>query len=325
LPPRSGRHIVISVRDTGVGMDAATQARIFEPFFTTKGPAEGTGLGLAMVYGIVQQSGGEVLVLSAPGHGSTFSVYLPRVEDAPAAPSPGPAGASARGSETIMVVEDEDAVRRLTTTALRRGGYDVLEAASGPEALIAHARHPDRIALLVTDVVMPKMSGLELAARLSALQPDLKVLCVSSYSAEQVEAKGPGAWPFMGKPFVLAELLVKVREVLDSNSRLKTKTKNPPSRVRSRARSCASASRAGKLASARTLPLPRRLVRTVNGPCTRGYTATGSSHAGDRADGRRRGSSLRPTSGFALTRHAQKSAPDRGRDRSPPTLDSTTD
>ena len=103
-----------------------------------------------------------------------------------------------RGSETVLVVEDEDAVRRLTTTALRRGGYHVIEAASGPAALIAHAESPDRISLLVTDVMMPKMSGLELAARLTVLQPDLKVLCVSAYSAEQVEAKGPGAWPFMG-------------------------------------------------------------------------------------------------------------------------------
>ena len=219
LPPlRAGRYVVVSVRDTGVGMDASTQAHIFEPFFTTKGPAEGTGLGLAMVYGIVQQSGGEVLVVSAPGHGSTFSVYLPRVDDAPVAASRDAGAVPARGWETILVVEDEDAVRRLTTTALRRGGYNVIEAASGPEALATHAQYPDRIALLVTDVVMPKMSGLELAARLTALQPELKVLCVSAYSAEQVEAQGAGEWPFMAKPFVLAELLAKIRDVLDAGA-----------------------------------------------------------------------------------------------------------
>jgi two-component system cell cycle sensor histidine kinase/response regulator CckA len=215
-PLRVGAYVVIEVRDTGIGMDAATQARIFEPFFTTKGPAEGTGLGLAMVYGIVQQSGGEVFVASSPGGGSTFSVYLPRVAAAPADQTVAAGNAAAGGSETILVAEDEDAVRRLTTTALARAGYRVIQAASGPEALTAHAQSVHRVALLVTDVVMPKMSGLELAARLTALQPDLKVLCVSAYSAQTVESKGPVIWPFMGKPFVLAELLAKVRDVLDS-------------------------------------------------------------------------------------------------------------
>ena len=213
---RAGRYVVISVCDTGVGMDAATQARIFEPFFTTKGPAEGTGLGLAMVYGIVQQSGGEVVVTSQPGKGSRFSVYLPWVDDSPVASADEAGQTAIGGSETILVAEDEEAVRRLTTAALRRGGYTVLEARSGPEALAVHARFRDRIALLVTDVVMPKMSGLELAARLSQLQPDLKVLCVSGYSAEAVGAKGPIAWPFLAKPFLLTVLLAKVRDVLDA-------------------------------------------------------------------------------------------------------------
>ena len=215
---RAGRYVVISVRDTGSGMDESTQARIFEPFFTTKGPAEGTGLGLAMVYGIVQQSGGDVMVVSRPGAGSRFDVYLPRVGDSPAAHGNADAAGTAAigGSETILVAEDEDAVRRLTTAALRRGGYRVLEAASGPEALAVHGRCGERIALLVTDVVMPKMSGLELAGQLSRRQPDLKVLCVSGYSPEAVGAEGPAAWPFMAKPFALADLLVKVRDVLDA-------------------------------------------------------------------------------------------------------------
>jgi len=213
---RAGRYVVISVCDVGVGMDAATQARIFEPFFTTKGPAEGTGLGLAMVYGIVQQSGGDVVVTSQPGKGSTFSVYLPWVDDAPVAGADEARAAAIGGSETILVAEDEDAVRRLTTAALRRGGYTVLEASSGPEALIVHEQFRGRIALLITDVVMPKMSGLELAARLSQLQPDLKVLCVSGYSTEAVGAKGPIAWPFLAKPFVLSVLMAKVRDVLDA-------------------------------------------------------------------------------------------------------------
>ena len=207
--------MVISVCDTGIGMDEATQARIFEPFFTTKGPAEGTGLGLAMVYGIVQQSGGEVTVTSQLGKGSRFSVYLPWVGDSAAAGASEAGAAAIGGLETILVAEDEEAVRRLTTVALRRGGYTVLEACSGAEALAVHAASRDRIALLVTDVVMPKMSGLELATQLSRLQPDLKVLCVSGYSAEAVGAKGPIAWPFLAKPFVLSVLLAKVRDVLD--------------------------------------------------------------------------------------------------------------
>ena len=213
---RAGRYVVISVCDTGIGMDEATQARIFEPFFTTKGPAEGTGLGLAMVYGIVQQSGGEVTVTSQLGKGSRFSVYLPWVGDSAAAGASEAGAAAIGGLETILVAEDEEAVRRLTTVALRRGGYTVLEACSGAEALAVHAASRDRIALLVTDVVMPKMSGLELATQLSRLQPDLKVLCVSGYSAEAVGAKGPMAWPFLAKPFVLTVLLARVRDVLDA-------------------------------------------------------------------------------------------------------------
>jgi two-component system cell cycle sensor histidine kinase/response regulator CckA len=213
---RAGRYVVISVRDTGVGMDADTQARIFEPFFTTKGPAEGTGLGLATVYGIVHQSGGDVLVTSEPGKGSTFSVYLPWVHDSPDALAAQTVETAIGGTETILLAEDEDAVRRLTTAGLRRNGYTVLEACSGPEALKVHARSRGGIALLVTDVVMPKMSGLELAARLSQLQPDLKVICVSGYSADAAAARGPIPWPFLAKPFMLTALLAKVRDVLDA-------------------------------------------------------------------------------------------------------------
>ena len=210
----AGRYVVITVSDTGVGMDVATQARIFEPFFTTKGPAEGTGLGLAMVYGIVKQSGGDITVTSAPAAGATFSVYLPWVGDALTAAESMPRH-EARGTETILVAEDEPAVLRLTATALRRGGYTVLEAASGPEALAVHAAH-GRVALLVTDVVMPKMSGLVLAAQLAIRQPGLKVLCVSGYSVRAVAAEGAMPWPFLAKPFVLSTLLARVRELLDA-------------------------------------------------------------------------------------------------------------
>ena len=211
----AGRYIVIAVSDTGRGMDRETQSRIFEPFFTTKGPAEGTGLGLAMVYGIVRQSGGDITVISAPGAGSTFSVYLPWVGDALTTAVEPAEDHVTGGSETILVAEDEPAVRRLTSTALRRGGYTVLEAGSGAEALTVHAAHGS-VALLVTDVVMPKMSGLVLAAQLSVRQPGLKVLCVSGYSVKAVTAAGAMPWPFLAKPFVLTTLLARVRELLDA-------------------------------------------------------------------------------------------------------------
>jgi two-component system, cell cycle sensor histidine kinase and response regulator CckA len=214
LPP--GRYVVISVSDTGIGMDEATIGRIFEPFFTTKPPGDGTGLGLAVVYGIVRQSGGHVIVHSEPGKGSTFDIYLPRVDDAPA-----PAVVrrlrtkASGGSETILVAEDEDLVRRLLKTTLTSGGYSVLEARDGVQALEVCEQMGASLDLLVTDVVMPRMTGLELARRLAIDHPDLKVLCLSGYSAEATTAQRPLEWPFLAKPFVPATLLERVREVLD--------------------------------------------------------------------------------------------------------------
>jgi two-component system cell cycle sensor histidine kinase/response regulator CckA len=214
LPP--GRYAVISVSDTGIGMDRATIGRIFEPFFTTKSAGDGTGLGLAVVYGIVRQSGGHVVVRSEPEKGSTFEIYLPRVDDLPA-----PAVARRLrtkvngGSETILVAEDEDLVRRLLKTTLTSGGYSVLEARDGVEALEVCEQMGASLDLLVTDVVMPRMTGLELARRLAIDHPDLKVLCLSGYSAEATTARRPLEWPFLAKPFVPATLLERVREVLD--------------------------------------------------------------------------------------------------------------
>jgi CheY-like chemotaxis protein len=215
LPP--GRYAVISVNDTGVGMDQATIARIFEPFFTTKAPGDGTGLGLAVVYGIVRQSGGQVVVRSEPGKGSTFDIYLPRVDEVPAAGTVRPSRAkSTGGSETILVAEDEDLVRRLLKTTLTSGGYSVLEARNGIEALEVCQQLGSSVDLLVTDVVMPKMTGLELARRLAVDHPELKVLCLSGYSAEATAAQRPLDWPFLAKPFMPATLLERVREVLDA-------------------------------------------------------------------------------------------------------------
>jgi PAS domain S-box-containing protein len=215
LPP--GHYVVISVRDSGIGMDETTIGRIFEPFFTTKSAGDGTGLGLAVVYGIVRQSGGHVIVRSEPGKGSTFDIYLPRVNEAPASSVVRRRRAKANGgSETILVAEDEDLVRRLLKTTLTSGGYSVLEARNGVEALEICKQMGASVDLLVTDVVMPKMTGLELARRLAVDHPDLKVLCLSGYSAEATTAQRPLEWPFLAKPFVPAALLERVREVLDA-------------------------------------------------------------------------------------------------------------
>ncbi|HTY40930.1 MAG TPA: PAS domain S-box protein [Thermoanaerobaculia bacterium] len=213
-----GRYVVMSVVDTGVGIDAETQKRIFEPFFTTKETPRGTGLGLATVYGIVSQSGGQIFVESAPGQGSTFAIYLPRVEE-PAASAAAPAApALHRGSETILLVEDEDAVRSLTRRCLETAGYTVLPAANAEEALAVAARLEGRLDLLLTDVVMPGASGPELSRRLLERRPGTRVLYVSGYTdASMVShvAIDAGA-SFLQKPFTPETLARKVREVLDA-------------------------------------------------------------------------------------------------------------
>jgi two-component system cell cycle sensor histidine kinase/response regulator CckA len=217
IPP--GPYILLAVSDTGCGMSAETQARIFEPFFTTKDVDQGTGLGLSMVYGIVKQNGGHIGVYSEPGHGTTFKIYLPRVDDAvdPAEPTP-PSSVLPRGMETILLVEDEPQVRTLIRDTLQGHGYRVLEARHGVEALVMAANHPDPIHLLVTDVVMPQVSGPQVAQRLAQARPDMKVLYMSGYAENAVIHHGvldPGA-AFLNKPFSLDVLAGKVREVLHS-------------------------------------------------------------------------------------------------------------
>ncbi len=219
FPMVAGRYVRLAVADTGIGMDAATRARIFEPFFTTKEQGKGVGLGLATVYGIVKQNGGYIWVESEPGRGTVFCVYLPPAEVA-ASVRPPEAHATSdrrrRGWETVLLVEDEDAVRALAREVLRRHGYVVLEARHGLEALRVAERHPDEIHLLVSDVVMPHISGSELAKRLSADRPKMKVLFMSGYTDRPaLQRDTTVVAPFVQKPFTPELLARKVRSVLD--------------------------------------------------------------------------------------------------------------
>ena len=214
---RPGPQVVLAVMDTGCGMDEATLARIYEPFFTTKEPGKGTGLGLAMVFGFIQQSGGHITVASAPGQGTTFKIHLPAlalagVEAAGAdrvEPLPG-------GTETILLVEDESAVRQLSRQLLENRGYTVIPAANGAEALRLAGTHAGRIDLLLTDVVMPGMGGGQLVETIRERRPDIKILLVSGYTGDALNRHG-GIGPgmnFLPKPFTVSTLAVKVREVL---------------------------------------------------------------------------------------------------------------
>ena len=215
LPP--GGYVTLAVRDTGVGMSRDVQERIFEPFFTTKGPGHGTGLGLSSVYGIVAQSGGHVFATSVPGAGSTFTIYLP-VHLAEVDPAPEhPPRAPARGDETVLLVEDEALVRQLTHEILRRNGYRVLEAADGIEALGVVRNYDGQIDLLLTDVVMPRMSGHELVEQARPLRPAMQVLYVSGYSEEAILRQGQltAGIELLPKPFTPGVLTAKIRELLD--------------------------------------------------------------------------------------------------------------
>ena len=219
-PP--GAYAMITVADTGIGMDRATLARIFEPFFSTKGVGKGTGLGLAVVHGIVSQSQGFVAVFSEPGVGTTFRVYLPRAagEAAPAVEPPRTAVPRARGSELILIAEDEATLRRAAVQALQRSGYTVLAAADGVEALSLAGRHKGRIHLLVSDVVMPGLSGPQLYEELRRDRPDLRVLFTSAYLPDHVSRQTSIGLEgrFLLKPFTMGDLARKVRDVMDAQS-----------------------------------------------------------------------------------------------------------
>ena len=212
-----GAYVMLAVSDTGVGMDAETQRRIFDPFFTTKKKGEGTGLGLSTVYGIVKQSGGNIWVYSELGQGTTFKVYLPRVDRPADSVSVQRASAdSMHGSESILIVEDEASVRKLAREILEQHGYKVLDAYSGREALSLAGRHRHPIHLMVTDVVLPDMHGPELVKRLSSLRPDMRVLYCSGYTDNAIVHHGvlDSETAFLQKPFTPQSLLRKVREVL---------------------------------------------------------------------------------------------------------------
>jgi PAS domain S-box-containing protein len=211
-----GRHAMLAVSDTGAGMDRETQARIFEPFFTTKELGKGTGLGLSTVFGIVKQSGGHIWVYSEPGRGTTFKIYLPVTDQPLMGDEPRPLPASVAGSETILLVEDDEQVRKVVSSVLSRNGYRVLQASAGSDAMTIVDEYTEPIHLLLTDLVLPKMSGAELAARLQTRRAGLRVLCMSGYTDESAYESGlleSGA-AFLQKPLTPDSLLRKVREVL---------------------------------------------------------------------------------------------------------------
>jgi len=212
---RPGSYVMLAVSDTGVGMDAETRSHLFEPFFTTKGPGKGSGLGLSTVYGSVKQADGQITVYSQPNCGTIFEVYLPAEQEAPPEPV---RRRSSRGSETILLVDDEEGVRKLCSELLQANGYEVLEAGNGTAAIAVFEKNAHKVGLLLTDVVMPQMSGFELGERLAELSPNLKILYMSGYRQNTLDA-APGGTPvaFLHKPFTPDTLLAKVREVLDAH------------------------------------------------------------------------------------------------------------
>jgi two-component system, cell cycle sensor histidine kinase and response regulator CckA len=218
VPP--GSYVRFAVMDTGLGMDEATRRRMFEPFFTTKEAGQGTGLGLASVYGIVRQNRGHITVATEVGRGTTVVVYLPCTDASPTAGSSLPAATSAGGNETVLLVEDEEMVRRLMAEVLRRAGYLVLEAPNAGEALLVCEQHPGDIQLLLTDVIMPRINGVALATRVKALRPSVRVAFVSGYTGEVLAQQGAATSDHVviEKPFSPQALLSSVRAVLTSDS-----------------------------------------------------------------------------------------------------------
>jgi len=211
-----GDYVVLTLTDSGQGMDAATAAQIFEPYYTTKARGAGTGLGLSTVYGIVKQSGGHIELESEPGIGTTFRLYFPQVAEKAEAFSPKPPDERPlRGSETILLVEDEEALRRVGREMLEMYGYTVLLAADGAAGLALAQNHPDPIQLLMTDILMPKMSGIELAERLSTLRPELKILYTSGYNDNGVNLQTIERARYLQKPYAMEELARTLRQLLD--------------------------------------------------------------------------------------------------------------
>jgi CheY-like chemotaxis protein len=219
VPAVAGEYVMVSVSDTGCGMDAETQARIFEPFFTTKAAGKGTGLGLSTVYGIVKQSGGNIWSYSEVNQGTTFKIYLPRMDGSHSGHIDQPSASVARGTETILLVEDEEQVRQIAEQILISQGYHVLSAANGELALALAANSQAEIHLLITDVVMPQMSGRVLAERLSSLRPKMAVLYMSGYTDDAVVRHGllGEQLEFIQKPFTADALARKVRSVIHSS------------------------------------------------------------------------------------------------------------
>jgi len=211
-----GSFVMLAISDTGSGMDPETRSRLFEPFFTTKEPGKGSGLGLATVYGIVKQCGGQISVYSQPGCGTIFEIYLPRAREVT---PPVAQKAPAKGSETILLVDDEEGVRKLVSAVLRSNGYDVLEAHTGMAALATYEKNGHKIDLVLTDVVMPMMSGLELGRELATRAPGLKILYMSGYRDNAIgDSSSEAPKAFLHKPFTPDVLLSKVREVLDTET-----------------------------------------------------------------------------------------------------------
>ena len=209
----------LRVRDIGCGMSEATRLRVFEPFFTTKEVGKGTGLGLAIVYGVVTQNGGTIAVDSAPGRGTTFDIFLPALEAAAdRSEAPAPTALQPRGSETILLVEDDEDVRDFVQYVLRQAGYAVLTAANGPQAIALAKSHDGNIDLVLSDVIMPHMNGLNLVSHLQPLRPRMKVLHMSGYPGDSIARQGdlPAGVAFLQKPFSADQLTSTVRALLDA-------------------------------------------------------------------------------------------------------------
>jgi CheY-like chemotaxis protein len=209
---------MLAVSDTGIGMDNEIRRHLFEPFFTTKEQGKGSGLGLSTVYGIIRQSGGQITVYSQVGCGTIFEVYLPRAS-ADAEEPPPAVLAPPKGSETVMLVDDEEGVRKLVSAILQSNGYSVIEANNGQAALVAYEKNGHKVDLVLTDVVMPQLDGFELGDRLVEKNPDVKILFMSGYRDNRIgAAEARPQRPFLHKPFTPDVLLAKVREILDTRT-----------------------------------------------------------------------------------------------------------